>query len=61
MVRMPMRKHQLHLSSDADHKQPLRSGEAKKCGFLAAMPSRYNVPAGRNSAADHGGVGCRNR
>lgn len=52
MVRTRMRKDELHLSPNADYKQPLRSGKAKNCGFLAPMPSRYNAPPGRHSAAD---------
>ena len=40
MVRMPIGKDELHLSPNADCNQPLRSGKAKKCGFLAPIPSR---------------------
>ena len=47
-----MRKDELHLSPNADYKQPLRSGKAKKCGFLAPMPSGYDAPPGRHRAAD---------
>ena len=52
MVRMPMRKDELHLSPNADYEQPLRSGTAKNCGFLAPTPSSYNASPGRHSAAD---------
>ena len=52
MARMPMRKDELHRSPNVDYRQPLRSGKAKNCGFLAPMPSCYNAPTGRHSAAD---------